>query len=63
LIHGKGGTPHEFKAYRTFVKKTSPMKKLMPLKSYFVRAKVFGFIVIAIVLVYLVYLIQDVLSS
>lgn len=31
------------------------MKKLFPLRSYFVRAKVFGFIVIVIVLVLFAY--------
>jgi len=39
------------------------MKKLFPIRTYFVRAKVFGFIVIFIVLVYLVYLILDVSGS
>lgn len=36
------------------------MKKLFPIRSYFVRARVFGFIVVFIVLVYLVYRILDV---
>ncbi len=38
------------------------MKKLFPLRSYFVRARVFGFIVVFIVLVYLVYRILDILE-
>ena len=38
------------------------MKKLFPIRSYFVRAKVFGFIVIFIALVYLVYFILDLLE-
>ena len=38
------------------------MKKLFPIRTYFVRARVFGFIVIFIVLVYLVYLVLDVLN-
>lgn len=38
------------------------MKKLFPLRSYFVRAKVFGFIVIFAVLVYLVYWVLDLLG-
>ncbi len=36
------------------------MKKLFPIRSYFVRARVFGFIVVFIVLVYLVYRILDI---
>jgi len=35
------------------------MKKLFPLRSYFIRAKVFGFLVIFVVLVYLIYLVLD----
>lgn len=38
------------------------MKKLFPIRSYFVRARVFGFIVIFIALVYLVYFILDFLQ-
>lgn len=38
------------------------MKKLFPIRSYFVRAKVFGFIVLFIVLFYLVYFILDLLE-
>ncbi len=38
------------------------MKKLFPIRSYFVRARVFGFIVVFIVLVYLVYRILDLLE-
>lgn len=38
------------------------MKKLFPIRSYFVRARVFGFIVVFIVLVYLVYRILDILE-
>lgn len=39
-----------------------PMKKLFPLRSYFIRARVFGFIVLFIGLVYLVYFILDLLE-
>ena len=38
------------------------MKKIFPIRSYFIRARVFGFIVIFIGLVYLVYLILDLLD-
>ena len=38
------------------------MKKLFPIRSYFVRARVFGFIVVFIVLVYLVYRVLDLLE-
>ena len=38
------------------------MKKLLPIRSYFVRARVFGFIMTAIALVYLVYLLLDILD-
>lgn len=38
------------------------MKKLFPLRAYFVRAKIFGFIAIFAVLVYLVYRILDLLE-
>ncbi len=38
------------------------MKKLFPLRGYFVRARVFGFIVVFIVLVYLVYRLLDILE-
>jgi hypothetical protein len=38
------------------------MKKLFPVRSYFIRARVFGFIVIFIALVYLVYMILDLLE-
>jgi hypothetical protein len=38
------------------------MKKLFPIRSYFVRAKVFGFIVVFIALVYLAYFILDLLG-
>lgn len=39
-----------------------PMKKLFPLRGYFIRARVFGFIVLFIGLVYLVYFILDLLE-
>lgn len=35
------------------------MKKLFPIRTYFVRAKVFGFILIFIAVFYLVYLILE----
>lgn len=38
------------------------MKKLFPLRTYFVRAKIFGFIVVFVVLVYLVYWLLDLLQ-
>lgn len=38
------------------------MKKLFPIRSYFIRARVFGFIVVFIALVYLVYMILDLLE-
>lgn len=38
------------------------MKKLFPIRSYFIRARVFGFIVVFIALVYVVYLILDFLE-
>ena len=38
------------------------MKKPLPIRSYFVRAKVFGFIMIFIALIYLVYLLLDILD-
>jgi hypothetical protein len=38
------------------------MKKLFPIRSYFIRARVFGFIVVFIALVYVVYLILDLLE-
>ena len=38
------------------------MKKLFPIRSYFIRARVFGFIVVFIALVYVVYLILGLLD-
>jgi hypothetical protein len=38
------------------------MKKPLPIRSYFARARVFGFIMIFIALVYLVYLFLDILD-
>lgn len=38
------------------------MKKLFPLKSYFVRAKIFGFLIVFFLLVYLVYAVLDLLG-
>lgn len=38
------------------------MKKLFPLRSYFVRAKIFGFIVVFAILVCLVYWVLDLLE-
>lgn len=38
------------------------MKKLFPVRSYFVRARIFGFIVLFIALVYLVYFILELLE-
>ena len=38
------------------------MKKLLPIRSYFVRARVFGLIMVFIALVYLVFLVLEVLD-
>lgn len=38
------------------------MKKLFPVRGYFARARIFGFIVLFIALVYLVYFIIDLLE-
>jgi hypothetical protein len=38
------------------------MKKFFPIRSYFIRARIFGFIVVFIALVYFVYLILDLLE-
>lgn len=38
------------------------MKRLFPIRTYYIRARVFGFIVIFIALVYLVYSVLDILD-
>jgi hypothetical protein len=38
------------------------MKKLFPLRSYFIRARIFGFLVVFIALVYVVHLLLDLLG-
>jgi len=39
------------------------MKKLFPLRGYFVRARIFGIIVILILVFYLVYLLLEMLEG
>jgi hypothetical protein len=39
------------------------MKKLFPVRTYFVRAKIFGFIVVFIIVFSLIYFIMDLLQK